>query len=361
MKTIDKLLALILATAIFSLSLESNGAPPPPKRFTFVLVHGAWHGSWAWYRIETNLIDSGHRVINVNLPGHGIDKTDTKTITMDTYCQAVIDSIETTKRKVILIGHSMGGAVISQVAERIPNKIRKLIYVAGFLLQDGESVFGASSNDPGSLVAPLQPDTINKVLPIATKPREVRSVFYGGSKKFDIRLSSSLLKPNPLLPLQEALELTDERYGKIPRFYIKTTRDKAISLSMQESMIAAMPCQWSDTIHAAHSPFFSRPRKLTRMLLRIARDRYPKPTTATIKEEVNITVNQNTIELKNIPKNWQNYNSSIYDLNGKLLHQTLEQTGNTTINTSTIEEISIVLKVCNNNGTVIQKELTLMK
>ncbi|MFZ8423175.1 alpha/beta hydrolase, partial [Staphylococcus aureus] len=79
-------------------------------------------------------------VIVVNLPAHGVDNTYGVGVGLNDYVKTVTDAINKVKGKVILIGHSMAGMVISQVAENIPNKIDKLIYVSAFLPKNGETL-----------------------------------------------------------------------------------------------------------------------------------------------------------------------------------------------------------------------------
>ncbi len=370
---------LMLIMTILSCSAFAQDTPTPrpeKKKHIFALVHGAWHGSWSWYKIETLLIDSAQKVVNINLPGHGIDTTDTRTITMQSYCDKVsaeIDSITKDNEKVILVGHSMGGAVISQVAEQKHDKIEKLVYVAAFLLQNGQTVFGMASTDENSLVNPLEPNFTNMTLPIKTSPRDVKKVFYGGAKKFDVRLSSSLLTPNPLLPLQDTLSISDEKYGQIPRFYIKTTRDSAITPEQQQQMIDSMPCQHVYTLNAAHSPFYTRPFKLTEMLLSIARDTVhvlpenqtlqtapSKQATKKRMKAIRIYASGNQIHFSDIPENWEKSTVSLYTINGKrLFFKRMYMKNHSAINIDNINDKIIIVKIQNAMNTTIEKKLLL--
>lgn len=87
---------------------------------TYILLHGAWHGAWAWKEIVPKLRTLGHVVYTPDLPGHGNNKVDFKHVNLTLYTQAIIDLIKKIDSKVILIGHSMAGIIISQVAEYIP-------------------------------------------------------------------------------------------------------------------------------------------------------------------------------------------------------------------------------------------------
>src|ERR1700761_2452927 len=105
--------AALLLTSTFSIFAQSK-----KKAETIVLVHGAWSDASAWDYVVPQLKAAGFDVIAVNLPGHGKDNTPPAGITMDNYVEVVKKAIGT-KKNVILVGHSMGGVVISEVAQQI--------------------------------------------------------------------------------------------------------------------------------------------------------------------------------------------------------------------------------------------------
>ncbi|NKB70023.1 MAG: alpha/beta fold hydrolase [Candidatus Latescibacteria bacterium] len=109
---------------------------------TFVLVHGAWHGSWCWKRVRRALQTQGHEVFTPTLTGLG-ERSHllSQQIDLETHILDVVNLIiweELTD--VVLCGHSYGGAVISGVADRLPDRIRALVYLDAFVLEDGENV-----------------------------------------------------------------------------------------------------------------------------------------------------------------------------------------------------------------------------
>ena len=120
---------------------------------TFVLVHGAWHGGWCWYKVVSLLRQQGHTVLAPDLPAHGRDQTPINSVSMGSYAQRVADVMRTVGEPVILVGHSMGGFVISAAAEQQPESVAKLVYLAAFLLDDGQTFGDAASRDTGSTVS----------------------------------------------------------------------------------------------------------------------------------------------------------------------------------------------------------------
>jgi pimeloyl-ACP methyl ester carboxylesterase len=107
---------------------------------TYVLVHGAWHGSWCWKRVRKALQAQGHDVFTPTLTGVG-ERSHllSRQVNLDTHIDDVINLIRWEELSdVVLCGHSYGGCVIGGVADRIPERIAALVYVDAFLLKNGE-------------------------------------------------------------------------------------------------------------------------------------------------------------------------------------------------------------------------------
>ena len=108
---------------------------------SFVLVHGAWHGSWCWKRVRTRLQAQGHEVFTPTLTGVA-DRSHllSRAINLETHIQDVVNLIRWEElTDIVLCGHSYGGCVISGVADRMPEHIRALVYLDAFVLEDGEN------------------------------------------------------------------------------------------------------------------------------------------------------------------------------------------------------------------------------
>lgn len=134
MKCIDCLTLIIFAMTIPTFSQSADK--------TYILVHGAWYGGWCWYKVAPLLEAKGYQVMAIDLPGYGNDSTPAAIVTLDDYVSKVAETAHSVKGKVVLVGHSMGGAVISQASELLgPEKVEKLVYLDAFLLKDGESIF----------------------------------------------------------------------------------------------------------------------------------------------------------------------------------------------------------------------------
>src|SRR6185503_15163569 len=125
---------------------------PPGAGKTYVLVAGAWMGASGWNDVATALRADGATVIVPELPAHGADPAPAGTATLTGYVDRVSAAIDGADGPVILAGHSMAGVVISEVAERHPADIARLVYVAAFLPANGQSLFDLAMSDPDSEV-----------------------------------------------------------------------------------------------------------------------------------------------------------------------------------------------------------------
>jgi pimeloyl-ACP methyl ester carboxylesterase len=108
---------------------------------TFVLVHGAWHGSWCWKRVRKALERAGHDVFTPTLTGLG-ERSHllSREVNLETHVQDVLNLVKWEElTDIVLCGHSSGGSVVSGVADRIPDRIRSLVYLDAFVPEDGES------------------------------------------------------------------------------------------------------------------------------------------------------------------------------------------------------------------------------
>jgi pimeloyl-ACP methyl ester carboxylesterase len=232
----------------------------------FVLVHGAWHGGWCWHKIVARLRKAGHRATAPDLPSLGRDRTPLALVSLQTWTESVCRLLAAEVEPVILVGHSRAGAVISQAAEECPEKIRALVYLAGYLLADGESVSQKAKEDAQSLVGPnmqLSQDRRSWTL----REAAVREALYGECSDEDVVLAQSLLAPEAVAPLMTPIRVSEAKFGRVPRVYIECLRDRAVSLSEQRRMVIAMPCRQVISMDADHSPFFSCPDELTTHLV----------------------------------------------------------------------------------------------
>jgi pimeloyl-ACP methyl ester carboxylesterase len=109
---------------------------------TYILVHGAWHGSWCWKRVRAALQSAGHNVFTPTLTGLGErSHLNSAAVDLSTHMADIVNLIQWEELSdVVLCGHSYAGSVIAGVADHIPDRIRALVFLDGFLLENGESL-----------------------------------------------------------------------------------------------------------------------------------------------------------------------------------------------------------------------------
>jgi pimeloyl-ACP methyl ester carboxylesterase len=239
---------------------------------SFVLVHGSWHGAWCWYKVASRLRALGHEVIVPELPSHGRDRTPPEQVTLDDYVARIAEAIDRAREPVVLVGHSRGGIPLSQTAEARPEGIRMLIYLAAYLLRDGETVMDWATSDTASLVMPnldVGEDRSWDML----REEAFDAALYADCAAEDVTLAHLLLTPEPLAPSMTPLQLTAERYGRLPRAYIELTQDRAVTPDLQQRMRSAPPCARVIELAASHSAYFSVPDELAGELVTLAADR----------------------------------------------------------------------------------------
>jgi pimeloyl-ACP methyl ester carboxylesterase len=116
-------------------------SPPQHRPLTFVLVHGAWAGGWAWLRVADRLTARGHRVFAPTLSGLG-ERSHLAHLAIDlsTHVDDVVNEIRWKDLdRIVLVGHSYGGIVITGAAERVFDRLASMVYVDAFIPADGEA------------------------------------------------------------------------------------------------------------------------------------------------------------------------------------------------------------------------------
>lgn len=243
---------------------------------TYILIHGSWNGSWCWEKVAPLLEKQGHRVITPDLSGHGQDKTPIPEILLQTYVDRVLEILDAQPEPVILVGHSMGGIVISQAAEYRPDKIKILVYLCAILLRNGQSCVQVQEQESDSLIKP------NLILPedqsyVTLREEAIKEIFYEDCSDEDVVRAKSLMVLEPAAPITTPISITEENFGRVPRVYIECLHDRAISPSLQKKMYTALSCLKVISMNTSHSPFFSAPEELaTHLTLEFEQEAYKK-------------------------------------------------------------------------------------
>lgn len=231
-----------------------------------VLLHGSWHGAWCWHKVLPYLEASGHQVYAPDLPAHGRDwRFFRGRITLKKMAASVCHLLDAIDGPVLLLAHSRAGIVASTVAEMRPEKLSGLVYLASYMLRNGERVSDFFALDKDSLIP--RNIRINKAsITDSLNEDAFRAALYADCSEADIALAKTLLTAEPSLPALTRLKLSVEKYASVPRHYIELTQDKAVSPMLQKKMLAASPCVTVSTLESSHSAYFSCPDKLAAVI-----------------------------------------------------------------------------------------------
>jgi len=263
------LLSLILLVAFAALFSCSDDDPATVKK-NYVIVPGAWSAPYAWANVKASLEKSGNTVIVVQLPCHGSDQTAPQNMSIDIYRDAVISAMNAVSGKVILVGHSLGGVVISEVAEKVPAKIEKLVYVAAFIPVSGQSMLDLAMTDGNSVTGGhlISSDGIT----IDVNPDYIIDGFIQDGTDEEKKLTLTNYRTEPFAPLTNKVTLTAANYGSVPKVYIKTLIDQTVSPDLQKRMLAATPeFEATYKLNTSHSPFLVKPDSVAILLTNIAK------------------------------------------------------------------------------------------
>ncbi|GFQ05290.1 putative methylesterase 13 chloroplastic [Phtheirospermum japonicum] len=247
----------------------------------FVLVHGGGFGAWCWYKIIALLKEAKYTVDAIDLTGSGSNFCDINSIkTLAEYANPLTHFLANLadNKQVILVGHDLGGVCISYAMEMYPNKVSKAIFVAATMLTNGQRALDVFSQQSSSSDVNQRAQKFlyangkdHQPTAIDFDKSLLEDLFFNRTPSKDIALASVSMRPVPFAPVTEKLSLSTSNYGSISRFYVKTDDDFAIPSSLQESMIqSGPPKQVFELKNSDHSPFFSRPQALLRLLTEIS-------------------------------------------------------------------------------------------
>ncbi|HBC06636.1 MAG TPA: alpha/beta hydrolase [Rhodospirillaceae bacterium] len=232
----------------------------------FVLVHGAYHGGWCWDRLTPLLLARRAEVIAPDLPGHGSDRTPSADLTLTLYADHIAEAVRQAGGPVTLVGHSMAGAVIAEVAERVPDRLTRLVYLTAYMPGPGESIIDWARRD-GETRARADKVTFEDTPCLAVDRQTTWDAFYQDAPEEDLDWVFPQLRPEPVAIFRQALSLTPEKFGRVPRDYISCRQDFAITADLQDSMLDALPARRTWDLDCGHSPFVVCPDALADILM----------------------------------------------------------------------------------------------
>ncbi len=234
---------------------------------TFVLIHGSWQASWCWERLTPLLESRGHCVVAPDLPGHGTDRTPLHEVTLGTYVKAIGDVVRGCSEPPILVAHSMGAA-ISALAEAQPDAVAALVYVAGLLPPNGSSMLDVVGTFDPAYLGQISWAADGRSVLIA--PGGAREFLYPECPPTLVDATIPRLAWEPIAPYEVPTITSAEKFGRVPRYYVETLRDRVVRPELQKTIQAEMRFDRVFSLDADHSPFFSAPDDLASSLDAVA-------------------------------------------------------------------------------------------
>ncbi|CBI18571.3 unnamed protein product, partial [Vitis vinifera] len=246
----------------------------------FVLVHGACHGAWCWYKVATLLRSAGHRVTALDLAAAGANgKRLDELNSISDYYEPLIEFMTSlvTGEKVILVAHSLGGVSVSVAMERFPQKISVAVFVAALMpgpdLNLPTVIQELHQRSPGASMdtqytfdrGPNNPPTS-----VIFGPEYLAAMLYQLSPPEDLMLATMLMRPINGENLLKKITVTKEKYGTIRRVYIVCDKDNVLEEDFQRWMIKNnLTDEVKVILGSDHMPMFCKPLELCAYLQEI--------------------------------------------------------------------------------------------
>jgi pimeloyl-ACP methyl ester carboxylesterase len=233
-----------------------------------VLVHGAYHGGWCFDRVLPLLSAAGIRAVAPDLPGHGADPGPFGDLYAD--ADRVTQAIDSFGDDVVLLGHSYGGAVISQAG--VHESVAHLVYLCAMVLDSGESCHSAGAavgartkgDGPSPIVGAMRPGPTGTTV---VDPELARAIFFHDCTPADAAWATAQMGPQPTITMSQPV--TTASWHDRPSTYVVCTDDQTVPPDYQRAL--ARRCRRSVEWPTSHSPFLSQPALVADLLIELAR------------------------------------------------------------------------------------------
>ena len=239
---------------------------------TFILIHGAWHDSRCWQKVAASLEQRGHKVLTPDLPGTGKNPADPARTSLKAYSRYISQLINN-KDNIILVGHSMSGVLIAQLAELLTPKIKRLVFLCAYVPSHGESLFSLiekirDNNQPFAIEAAMQLSQDKMTFTLLRS--NAIPLLYNCCPAQEAHQLAEQLIAQPTLPFRGKVSLTDNKFGNCPKTYICALQDQVIPVKIQRKMASAAAVDEYLQMDCDHSPFHSSPNELAGLLHSLA-------------------------------------------------------------------------------------------
>ena len=285
--------------------MTTSSSPTP-----ILFLHGFWHGSWCWADVLARVTGAGARALAVDMAGHGLlarrpealtrrpfdpgllatEVSPVADVDLDQAGDLLVSQLEQLAggNPVVVVAHSMGGAVLSRAAQLAPELVAHAVYLTAFMPASGvpSVAYPQLPENEGALADAAfvaDPAVIGALrIDVASGDpayrQRLRAALYGDIDPAAADAAIALLTPDaPAGIALGATTLTQGGWGSVPRTYVRCTQDFTIRPALQQKFIAdadaAFPANPTvvHTLDASHSPFLSMPGQVADIVVKLIR------------------------------------------------------------------------------------------
>jgi pimeloyl-ACP methyl ester carboxylesterase len=234
----------------------------PKTHKSFVLVHGSWQGAWCWDGVRERLRARGHRVLAPALPGRGAAADDRSRIGPEANVAAVLLALDTAgDEPAVLAGHGLGGVTVSQVADRRPDRIGRLVYCAAFVAEDGESAGDVMPEQMRTAITGFAATRADRAIPMPWQLWRANFIQTAGEQP--ARASFGRLVPDPYRPVFEPILLRRPVHRELPASFVAMRDDQVMPAGFwHPGMTGRLPGAQAAEIGGDHEVMLSAPTRL---------------------------------------------------------------------------------------------------
>ncbi|MEL0166493.1 MAG: alpha/beta fold hydrolase [Pseudomonadaceae bacterium] len=232
--------------------------PEQINKPTFVLIHGAWAGSWVWDALKPELEAASHRVLALDMPGNPQHPAAPDAISMAGCMAHIAAACAEIEGPLLLVGHSGGGVIATQAAEMLAERVVGVAYLAGMMLPSGLGFADLTTElmQTHPQAAGIWPrlhwaeDRQSSTVP----PEAVCEIFLQDLPREQAMAAAQRFCSQPEGTRALVAEWTAERFGRLPRLYVEATEDRSVVLAAQRKMQALVPGAQVVSLACGHVP-----------------------------------------------------------------------------------------------------------
>lgn len=232
----------------------------------FLLVHGAFHGSWCWDPIRNGIVEQGHSVVAPQLPGRDDTALRASQVTLEEQVEVLDAALSDCPEPPRVVAHSLGGLAASAFAELVGDRIAGLIYVNAVVPLGGASLVSTMlDSECASILLEADAVQIHRDQTVSISADRALTAFYDRCADVTARAAVARLCREPLQPLLTPVALGSS-FDSIPKAYVGSTEDRAVPPSLQRDIATVIDAKFLPIV-SDHSPFYSAPDALVSALL----------------------------------------------------------------------------------------------